>query len=93
MDWKQRHFIGILRETAPIFEELPDLVIRQLMETAVPPARVCFALNERDALGHLPEAIDLMARREKVILDAAKGQDFTLEKLRAALEKSDTIKQ
>ena len=41
-------------------DDLADLVIRQLMETSVPPARVCFALGERDAMAHLPEAIDLI---------------------------------
>jgi regulator of RNase E activity RraA len=43
-------------------------------------------------LEKLPAAIDLMTRKEKVILDAAKAAGFNLEKLRAAMAASDAIK-
>jgi regulator of RNase E activity RraA len=46
----------------------------------------------RDLLDKLPAAIDLMARREKVILDAAKAPGFNYAKLRDALAASDQIK-
>jgi regulator of RNase E activity RraA len=45
-----------------------------------------------DALDKLPAAIDLMARREKVILDAARAPDFNMEKLRAALKAFEQVK-
>jgi regulator of RNase E activity RraA len=43
-------------------------------------------------LEELPAAIDLMARREKCILDAAKAPGFTVEKLRAAFTAMDAVK-
>ena len=46
----------------------------------------------RDALAKMPAAIDLMARREKVILDAAKAPGFGMATLRDALAASDQIK-
>jgi regulator of RNase E activity RraA len=46
----------------------------------------------REALQKLPDAIDLMARREKVILDAAKQPGFGMAKLREAFAASDQIK-
>ncbi|HEX4986547.1 MAG TPA: RraA family protein [Burkholderiales bacterium] len=46
----------------------------------------------RDALGKLPAAIDLMARREKVILDAAKKPGFGVAALKEAFAASDQIK-
>ena len=45
-----------------------------------------------DLLEKLPAAIDLMARKEKVLLDAAKAPGFNIEKLRAAMAQSDTVK-
>lgn len=42
-------------------------------------------------LEHLPAAIDLMARREKVILDAAKRPDFNMSALKEALEASGKV--
>jgi len=46
----------------------------------------------REALDKMPAAIDLMARREKVILDAAKKPGFGMAKLREAFAASDQIK-
>lgn len=39
-----------------------------------------------EAVARLPETIDLIARREAVILDAARAPDFGIEKLRAAMQ-------
>ena len=47
----------------------------------------------RDVLEKLPAAIDLMARREKVILDAARKPGFGIAALREAFAASDQIKQ
>lgn len=44
-----------------------------------------------DAVRKLPAAIDLVSRREKVILDTAKSPGFTSTTLRAALRKSGEI--
>ncbi|MBI1396780.1 MAG: RraA family protein [Betaproteobacteria bacterium] len=46
----------------------------------------------RDELGGLPAAIDLMARREKEILDAARSSDFGFEKLRDALAAAERVR-
>ena len=43
----------------------------------------------RDALEKLPAAIDLMARKEKPIIDAAKQPGFDIDKLREAFALSD----
>ncbi len=45
-----------------------------------------------DLLEKMPTAIDFMARKEKVILDAAKAPGFNIDKLRAAMAASDAIK-
>lgn len=45
-----------------------------------------------DLLEKLPAAIDFMARKEKVILDAAKADGFNMDKLRAAMAESEAIK-
>lgn len=45
-----------------------------------------------NSLDKLPAAIDFMARKEKVLLDAAKAPGFNLEKLRAAMTQSDAVK-
>jgi regulator of RNase E activity RraA len=45
-----------------------------------------------DTLEKLPAAIDLMARKEKPIIDAAKQPDFDIEKLRAAFAASDQVR-
>ena len=45
-----------------------------------------------DLLERIPGAIDLMARKEKVLLDAAKSPGFNIEKLRTAMAQSDTVK-
>ena len=42
-------------------------------------------------LQKMPAAIDFMARKEKVILDAAKAEGFNIDKLRAALAASDAV--
>lgn len=44
-----------------------------------------------EAVRALPAAIDLCARRERVILDLARRDDFTIEALKEALAKSDEI--
>ncbi len=44
------------------------------------------------ALEKLPAAIDLMARKEKVILDAARAPGFDVEKMRAAMAASEQVK-
>lgn len=44
-----------------------------------------------DCLGSLPEAVDLVSRRERVILDACRDDSFSFEKLRAALARSKEI--
>jgi regulator of RNase E activity RraA len=46
----------------------------------------------RDAFDKLPAAIDLMARREKVILDAARMPGFGVAKLRDAFAAFDQVK-
>jgi regulator of RNase E activity RraA len=46
----------------------------------------------RELLDKLPAAIDLMARREKVLLDAARLPGFDMAKLRDAFSASDRIK-
>lgn len=43
------------------------------------------------AVAALPDAIDLIARREAKILDAAKSADFSIEKLRAAMADAGEI--
>jgi regulator of RNase E activity RraA len=45
-----------------------------------------------DLLGKLPTSIDLMARREKVVLDAAKATGFNVAKLRQAYGEMEKIK-
>lgn len=50
---------------------------------------VAFRLEE---LENVPAAIDLMARREKVILDAAHAPGFNMEKLRTALAGAEQVK-
>jgi len=44
------------------------------------------------ALGKLPAAIDLMARKEKVILDAARQPGFSAAKMREAMAAADQVK-
>jgi regulator of RNase E activity RraA len=44
-----------------------------------------------DAVRALPAAIDLIARREKVVLDMCKRSDFNIAALREALSKADEI--
>jgi hypothetical protein len=44
-----------------------------------------------DAVRKLPAAIDLVSRREKVILDVCRAQDFTPARLRDALKRSGEI--
>jgi regulator of RNase E activity RraA len=46
----------------------------------------------RDLLDKLSAAIDLMARREKEILDAARLPGFGIAKLRDAFAASDQVK-
>ena len=44
------------------------------------------------ALDRLPAAIDLMARKEKVILDAARKPGFSPQKMREAMAEADRVK-
>ena len=44
-----------------------------------------------DAVRKLPDAIALVGRREKVILDVCASPDFSPAKLRAAVQKSGEI--
>lgn len=44
-----------------------------------------------EAITHLPEAIDLISRREAKILDAAKSSNFNFEMLRDAMESAGEI--
>ena len=44
-----------------------------------------------DAVTHIPAAIELIARREKVVLDLCASRDFSVAKLREALSKADEI--
>jgi regulator of RNase E activity RraA len=44
-----------------------------------------------DAVRKIPAAIELMARREKVVLDICRDPGFTVEKLREALSRADEI--
>lgn len=44
-----------------------------------------------DVVKKIPAAIDLLTRREKVILDAAKAPDFDIEKLKKAMGEADEI--
>jgi hypothetical protein len=44
-----------------------------------------------DSVRKLPAAIDLISRREKVILDVCRSADFTPAKLRDALKRSGEI--
>jgi hypothetical protein len=44
-----------------------------------------------DAVRKLPAAIDLISRREKVILDVCRAPDFTPTKLRDALKRAGEI--
>jgi regulator of RNase E activity RraA len=44
-----------------------------------------------DCVKKLPDAIDLVSRREKVILDMAKSPGFTAQKMAEALKKSGEI--
>ena len=44
-----------------------------------------------DAVKKLPAAIDLISRREKVILDMAKAEGFSAAKMREALKRAGEI--
>ena len=44
-----------------------------------------------EAVKKIPAAIDLLTRKEKVILDMAKAKGFDIKKLRDALAKAEEI--
>ena len=44
-----------------------------------------------DAVAKLPEAIDLLSRREKVIIEASKQPGFSVDRLRQAYQEQDEI--
>ena len=46
-----------------------------------------------DVVAEIIDALDLMLRREKVILDVARGSDFSVEKLKDAWKQSSQIKE
>ena len=45
----------------------------------------------REALGGLPAAVDLLTRREAVILDVARGEHFDIDRLKQAMAESAEI--
>jgi regulator of RNase E activity RraA len=74
---------GIKADVCGLFVSHGDIVHADHHGAVVIPA---------DLLDKIPAAIDLMARKEKVLLDAAKAPDFSIEKLRAAMTASDGVK-
>jgi regulator of RNase E activity RraA len=44
-----------------------------------------------DAVAKLPEAIDVLARRERVLIEASKQPGFSIERLRQAYREQDEI--
>jgi hypothetical protein len=44
-----------------------------------------------EAIKELPAAVDLLARREKVLIDAAKAPGFSVARLRQAYTEQDEI--
>jgi regulator of RNase E activity RraA len=44
-----------------------------------------------EAVKDLPAAADLLARREKVVIDAARAPGFSVERLRRAFDEQDEI--
>jgi regulator of RNase E activity RraA len=44
-----------------------------------------------DAVAKLPAAIDLLTRREKVVIDAARASGFSVERLRRAFAEQEDI--
>jgi len=44
-----------------------------------------------DVAANIPAAVDLLVRKEKVILDVARASDFSIDQLRAALKASEDI--
>lgn len=53
-------FVIPLSRAALEREDLATLIVNELMETAVPPARVCFEIEDRTALARLAETTDLI---------------------------------
>ena len=54
--------------------------------------RHCTVVIPKELAEELPKAIDLMIRKEKIILDACKKQDFDFEILKKAIQDSAQIK-
>jgi len=44
-----------------------------------------------DAVAKIPAAIDLLARRERVIIEASKQRGFSIERLRQAFKEQEDI--
>ena len=44
-----------------------------------------------DAVEKIPAAVDLLTRREKVIIEASKQPGFSIERLRQAFKEQDDI--
>ncbi len=53
-------FIVPLSRAAIDDERMADTIVQELMQTAVPPARICFEIQERDAVAKLAEAAELI---------------------------------
>ena len=53
-------FIIPLSWAALAKDDLANLIVNELMETAVPPARVCFEITDKDAVSKLNETADLI---------------------------------
>ena len=75
--------IGVKVDVCGLFVSDGDIVHADHHGAVVIPA---------DLLENIPAAIDLMARKEKVLLDAAKAPGFNIEKLRAAMAASEGVK-
>jgi diguanylate cyclase (GGDEF)-like protein len=53
-------FIVPLSRASLAKDDLANLVVNELMESAVPPARVCFEIADKDAISKLNETADLI---------------------------------
>ena len=74
---------GIKVDVCGLFVADGDIVHADLHGAVMIPAEL---------LDKIPAAIDLMARKEKVLLDAANAPGFNIETLRAAMAASDGVK-
>ena len=56
------------------------------MATATAPSSMPY-----DAVDKIPAAVDLLTRREKVMIEASKQPGFSIERLRQAFKEQDEI--